>query len=234
MNFGYASDTETGKTIDLDKKFEVERFSYQLYDFVCTGFNTISNYAGKNVLEIGCGRGGGLGYIMKKFNPSSALGIDYSITNTNFCKRNYSMPGLTFSWGDGEKLPIKNESVDIVICIETSHCFGNLRLVLSEVQRILKKDGSFFLADFVCAVDLNDYEENFNGFISLKEKKDISENVLAALRLDSERRAETIDKKASFMFKKILKRFAAIQGSVVYNQLEAGDTLYMGYHFTNN
>lgn len=231
MNCGYAADTETGKTIELEPDEENERFSFQLYYYICTGFKSIENYEGKHVVEIGCGRGGGLMFILKHLKPKSALGIDYSRRNLDFCKKNYNDKDLSFSWGDSENLPIKSGSIDYVICIDSSHCFGNLKVSFSEIERILKKNGHFFLSDFIGTADRDDYEDNFEGFLRLVEKKDISENVLISLRLDTKRKVDLIEKHAPFGLQRGLKRFAVVEGSVLYNQLEAGDTLYMAYHF---
>ena len=217
----------------MDKFYESEKFSYQLYHYIATGFRSIENYQGKHVLEIGSGRGGGLAFIVQYLKPVSALGIDFSRQQINFCKKNYKIEGLNYSWGDAENLPLKSESVDYIICIESSHCFGNFRTNLSEVKRVLKKGGHYFLADFLSATDRVEYEESFENLFTLVEKKDISENVLASLRIDSKRKIELINK-APYWLRRGLKRFAGIEGSTIYNQMEAGDTVYMAYHFINN
>ena len=234
MNCGYAVDTESGKTIELDREFEDERFNYQLYHYVCTGFKSIEDYEGKHVAEIGSGRGGGLSFILKYLRPKSALGIDFSRQHFNFCKKHYDCKNLNFSWGDAENLPIKSESIDYVVCIDASHCFGNLKACLSEIDRILKKGGRFFLADFVSTADRDEYEDNFDGFLRLVEKKDISENVLMSLRLDTRRKVELIERVVPLMLRRGMKRFAAIEGSTLYNQIEAGDAVYIAYHFVKD
>lgn len=234
MNLGYALDAESGTMGKIDKDYEFEQFSYQLYYYVCTGFEKILNYNGKHVLEIGSGRGGGLDFIMKTMKPVSGIGLDYSIQNINFCKRIYQTEGLTFTLGDAEVLPMKNESVDYILCIESSHCFGSFKVFLNEVKRVLKPKGHFFLADFLANGDRSEYEESFHGFLELVDQKNMTEKVLIALRLDSKRREDLIQKKAPFVLRKLLRRFAGIQGSAIYDQLEAGDTVYTGYHFIKN
>jgi cyclopropane fatty-acyl-phospholipid synthase-like methyltransferase len=57
---------------------EAERFSYQLYHLVASGFKTLNNLAGLHVLEVGSGRGGGLCYVFRYLKPASAFGVDYS------------------------------------------------------------------------------------------------------------------------------------------------------------
>lgn len=43
-------------------------------------FGGVNNMNGLNILETGCGRGGGLHYIARELNPQSAVGIDISKT----------------------------------------------------------------------------------------------------------------------------------------------------------
>lgn len=40
--------------------------------------NKNKNLKGQNVLEVGCGRGGGLSYISRYLTPNLCIGIDYS------------------------------------------------------------------------------------------------------------------------------------------------------------
>lgn len=40
------------------------------------------------------------------------------------------------------------KSADIVINVESSHCYGNFEKFTESVKKILKDDGSFVLTDF--------------------------------------------------------------------------------------
>lgn len=230
MNLGYASYTESGKTLELSEDLENERFAYQLYEFLFTGFIEIK---GKNVLvDVGCGRGAGLKFLHVKHQIDKSIGLDFSSKNVQFCKKYNSLSGIQFVLADAEKMPLEDCSVDIVICVESSHCFGNFKGVLGEIERILKPKGVFLLADFVGNADKEEYEENFKNFLKLESRKDVSENVLTALKLDTARRVELIEKRAPFLLQRLMMRVAGIEGSTIYNQLEAGDTIYVAYHFT--
>lgn len=57
-------------------KFDALRF--QLYNFIVMRFGGVNNLNGLNLLETGCGRGGGLHYLARELNPQSAVGIDIS------------------------------------------------------------------------------------------------------------------------------------------------------------
>jgi len=45
---------------------------------------------GLSVIEIGCGRGGGLNYITNHLLPKQVIGVDISGSQINFCKNLYS------------------------------------------------------------------------------------------------------------------------------------------------
>lgn len=49
-----------------------------MYDMAICTLAGISNMTGKNLIEVGCGRGGCLKYITDKLKPKQAIGIDFS------------------------------------------------------------------------------------------------------------------------------------------------------------
>jgi cyclopropane fatty-acyl-phospholipid synthase-like methyltransferase len=56
-----------------------------------------------DVLEIGCGRGGGLNYVSQYLEPKSLIGIDFSGEQAKFCSNNYSSnEKMNFYQGDAE------------------------------------------------------------------------------------------------------------------------------------
>ena len=229
INYGYASYTESGQTLNLPQEMKPEQFSYQLYDYIFTSLSTIAK--GKTVLDLCCGRGAGLSYLHKTYENDKSIGVDFCNKNIKACKKLHKSNSIQFILADAEKLPLANESVDVIICIEASHCFGNFKGVLSEVERVLRKKGIFLLADFVGNSDKDEYESNFRNFLKLVDKKDISENVLTALKLDTERRLRLIERKVPFLLQRLMYRVSGVEGSSIYNQLEAGDTLYLAYCF---
>jgi cyclopropane fatty-acyl-phospholipid synthase-like methyltransferase len=44
---------------------------------------------GKTLVEIGCGRGGGLNYVVQELKPEKTFGIDISEANIQFCKKTF-------------------------------------------------------------------------------------------------------------------------------------------------
>src|SRR5680860_501301 len=92
MNYGY-SDKE--QEIPMDEQNEPNRYSIQLYHHLVSA-TEIKN---KNIVEIGCGRGGGLSYITKIFSPASAIGVDLNKLAISFCNRHYTLDSLSFLHG---------------------------------------------------------------------------------------------------------------------------------------
>ena len=76
--------------------------------------------------QVGSGRGGGASYIARYLNPASMLGVDYSKSAVKLCSRIHSVPSLTFKQGDAESLPCADKSFDIVLNVESSHCYGSM------------------------------------------------------------------------------------------------------------
>jgi cyclopropane fatty-acyl-phospholipid synthase-like methyltransferase len=56
-----------------------------MYHLVATG----TEIKGKDILEVGCGRGGSLSYINRAFAPNSAIGIDLNKKAIKFCNKKY-------------------------------------------------------------------------------------------------------------------------------------------------
>ena len=47
-----------------------------------------------------------------------------------------------------ESLPLGDASVDVLVNVESSHCYGNFQKFIAEVHRVLKVGGVFLFADF--------------------------------------------------------------------------------------
>lgn len=100
------------------------------------------------ILDVGCGRGGGLNLLYSKIGCLSATGIDITPENISFCKKTHS-DKINFLVGDAEQLEFDDNSFDIVFNIESAHCYPNFDKFLSEVVRVLKPGGKFLFTDAV-------------------------------------------------------------------------------------
>ncbi len=114
MNYGYAEPEGATGSFDLKPDDEAERYPIALYRHVAT----LAPIAGRDVLEIGSGRGGGASYIARYLKPRRMVGIDLSGKAVAFSNRRHVIDNLHFRQGDAERLPFDDQSFDAVINVE--------------------------------------------------------------------------------------------------------------------
>lgn len=78
-------------------------------------------------MDLCCGRGGGLAFLSKYYEPSEAVGIDNSSHQIATAQDKYSiLDNLKYLHGDVEGLSqiadLKGKQFDLVTCIEGYHC----------------------------------------------------------------------------------------------------------------
>ena len=142
INYGYEEDPPMG--LELDASDEPNRFPIQLYHATAT---QAGHLAGKRVLEVGCGHGGGASYLTRTHHPASYTGLDLNPAGIAFCSKRHPLPNLEFVHGNAEDLPFPDESFDALINVESSHCYPQFRVFLAEVARVLCPGGHFLYAD---------------------------------------------------------------------------------------
>lgn len=101
----------------------------------------------KVVLEIGCGAGGGAAFIARNYRTKSVTAIDLLPVNIAEAEARGPVPGLRFAVGDATSLEFPDNSFDVVVNIESSHCYSSIEKFFSEVKRVLKPGGVFLFAD---------------------------------------------------------------------------------------
>ncbi|SON63805.1 Phthiotriol/phenolphthiotriol dimycocerosates methyltransferase [Mycobacterium simulans] len=141
FNFGYEEDPPMA--LPLDPSDEPNRYCIQLYHQTASQVDL----AGKKVLEVSCGAGGGASYIARNLGPASYTGLDLNPASINLCRERHKVPGLDFVQGDAQDLPFPDETFDAVINVEASHQYPDFRGFLAEVTRVLRPGGHFLYAD---------------------------------------------------------------------------------------
>lgn len=138
-------------------------------------------------------------FFFETYHPQSYLGIDYAKASIDFCNRvHHSENGLRFEVGRAEQLPVPDCSKDIVINVESSHCYTSPGSFFKEVHRILRPGGMFLFADIRGEGVANNYqtvfmlEDQFKSLedMSLIDRTNITKNVMRALELAGEAEAE--------------------------------------------
>jgi len=224
MNYGFDYDDKS-KEPPLGNEDEEYRYCIQLYH------HTVEKLAvqDKTVLEVGSGRGGGTSYIARYLNPEKITGIDYSKDAITLCNRIHNENNLEFIEGDASDIPMEDNSQDIVINVESSHCYPSIPQFLSEVKRVLKPGGLFAWTDVCPTQAIDDYEEAFNrcGMKTI-DYYQITDNVLRALDAEkiNEVKNEIISKSTPFYLKGIIKDFSGLKDTAIYNTLRNGRTKY--------
>lgn len=223
MNYGYH---DLDNEIQLEEKYESNRFSIQLYHHLASE----TELENKDIVEIGCGRGGGLNYITKKFSPASARGVDLDKQAVTFCNCYYDLDCLEFSQGDAQNLDLEDNSCDVVINVESSHRYPDMAAFLAEVSRILRSNGHFLFTDFRHDYEFEAMKKDLDkcGLVMLKEEF-INKEVVTALKMDTERKEELVQKLAPKFLSKFALDFAGAVGSPTYNQMLSNEYLYFSY-----
>ncbi|MFQ6029913.1 MAG: class I SAM-dependent methyltransferase, partial [Dehalococcoidia bacterium] len=185
MNYGFAwpeSRADASNSSETDS--EVRRKA--LYRQISGGISPPEwDWSQKDILEVGSGRGGGADYLSVRLEPRTYQGVDLSSKAVRFCQERYFRPGLRFSQGNAESLAFADQSFDVVINLESSHCYPRMPKFLEEVSRVLRPQGYLLLADFRRKEGMTRLQEHLrdSGLVEIS-REDITANVLAALRLD--------------------------------------------------
>lgn len=213
MNYGFAALGSPARPLHLETEDEEDRYCIQLYDHVLGD----ADLRGLDVLEVGCGRGGGASFISRYRRPRSMIGVDLSSSNITFCRRRHALPGLRFVPGDAESLPFADNAFDAVLNVESSHCYPSMPRFLGEVRRVLRPNGSFFFADHRGKEDVATLRQALEASgLTWQREESITGNVLQALRLDSPRKRGLIKERLPWLWWGLVQVFAGIQGTSIY------------------
>jgi SAM-dependent methyltransferase len=220
MNYGYRPD---GEPFELLPEDEPDRAFVGLYVQAMDGLET----SGARVLEVGSGRGGGASYIARYLQPLSVMGLDYSAVTVRRARElNSGVPRLSFERGDAEHLPFPDASFDIVVNIESSHCYSDMVAFTTEVARVLRPGGMFTFADLRSAVLIPDLDKILTASgLEVVEERNLAPGVIAALDAAEDRKRARISK-APFM-KRFMAEFSGTRGSVLYAGISSGDVAYV-------
>jgi ubiquinone/menaquinone biosynthesis C-methylase UbiE len=113
---------------------------------------------GKTVLDVGCGTGVLLPHLLKKVKENGVLfALDFSWNMIIKAKKNKSKKGIHFVNAQVEALPIKDETIDYVTCLDTFAHVSDQKNAVGEMSRTLKKGGQLFIAHTLGKKELAEY-----------------------------------------------------------------------------
>lgn len=224
LNYGFETEPPLG--LPLSPADEPNRICIQLYHHV----GTQVELAGKHVLEVSCGHGGGASYLARTQRPATYTGIDLNPHGIRLCEQRHKVEGLSFFRGDAEALPFASETVDVVINVEASHCYGQFPQFLNEVARVLRPGGYFLYADFRFNSELAEWELALaRSPFELVKAQVISAEVLRGLDRNAARSQDLVTRRLPKWLHSLGRDFAGIPGSQVYNALQRGQVVYHSY-----
>jgi ubiquinone/menaquinone biosynthesis C-methylase UbiE len=224
LNYGYEDADHAAFEDGLDDNHRLRSYSVRLYHHVLEALEP----AGKDLLEVGCGRGGGSAYAMSSMAPRSVTGVDLSPVAISFCKKTHDAPGLTFLAGDAQDLPLAAESVDGVFNVESSHCYPSMDDFLAEVFRVLRPGGRFAWVDArprsgVAALDAAVRRSGLEEIAAV----DITPRVLQALDSTSDVKEDMVRDTVPPPFRPLARYGLAVRGTLMYQAFERGDLVYL-------
>jgi len=143
---------------------------------------------GKAALEIGCGRGGNCLYLSHYSPAAQVVGVDLCAANLALARENPDLREVAFVAGDAQQLPMRDSSFDVVLNLESAHCYDTFGDFIAEVARVLRKSGVFCFADMwdvdVLELDWAARERALkNSSLEITAEENISEEVFQAMSI---------------------------------------------------
>ena len=221
MNYGF---TDADQPV-LDEEDERDRLFIQLYHMNIRDIEL----EGRQVLEVGSGRGGGADWIARTYSPSRLTAVDYSAHAVQLCQRLYAgQDNLHFSKANAMALPYDDASFDVVYNVESSHCYGDMAAFVGEAHRVLRPGGMFAWTDFRDESGMVEVHDIFlaAGF-GIVEHSEVTAEVLEALDEVSDDKQARIRNATSPAIRRSFETFAGVRGTPVYESFRNGS---LGYH----
>jgi ubiquinone/menaquinone biosynthesis C-methylase UbiE len=219
LNYGFSSEPEDS----VLSRDEPEFYCLRLYEHTLRG----TPLAATEVLEVSCGRGGGASFVARTYQPNRLVGVDMSSENVRLA-RDRAGRGLEFRVGNAERLDFADASFDVVLNIESSHLYDDRTRFFAEAFRVLRPGGHFLYTDG-CWADDDCSEDLLAAGFDLLERREITTNVLRALRRDSQRREAIFDALEDRSLREQYKDWGGVVGYRAYRRFEAGQTRYFSH-----
>lgn len=137
-NAGYAVETPGLGTFDQHQKDLVWRL---IGDTPITEDST--------VIDVGCGIGGPSEWIFERYRPARLIGIEFCNTSVRTADRRWHgrMPRPFFLNGDAQRIPLADESADVVFNLESALHYPDKEAFIHECRRVLRPGGYLCLGD---------------------------------------------------------------------------------------
>jgi len=106
-----------------------------------------------NIVDLGCGTGYFLSSLQAKYPKANLTGFDLSEDMIRYARQSHPQQSehnkTTWLVGDGESLPFKSGSIDLIFSSLAIQWCGSLSGLLNEIQRVLSDKGVFVFSSLV-------------------------------------------------------------------------------------
>ncbi|KZS60527.1 phthiotriol/phenolphthiotriol dimycocerosates methyltransferase [Mycobacterium ostraviense] len=229
INWAYEEDPPMA--LPLEESDEPNRAHINLYHRTATQ----ADLKGKRVLEVSCGHGGGASYLTRTLQPASYTALDLNPAGIRLCQKRHHLPGLDFVRGDAENLPFDDESFDVVLNVEASHCYPHFRRFLAEVVRVLRPGGYFAYADLRPSNEIPDWEADLaDAALRQLSQREINAEVLRGIERNSQKSRELVERHLPAFLRFAGREYIGVQGTQLSRYLESGDISYRMYCFVKD
>lgn len=125
---------------------------------------------GHIVLDLGSGAGMDAFLAARRVgNSGKVIGVDFTPEMIKKAERNAKENGITnveFRYGDIEKLPVDDDSIDIILSNCVINLVPNKLNVFKEAYRVLKDNGKMYISDMVLLEELTEEQRNDKDLIT--------------------------------------------------------------------
>ena len=222
FNYGYAPCDDA-----VAELWPNEPHQIQLYAEVAKAVQGAARAPGPaRLLEVCCGRGGGLAYLNATLSPQATIGIDRSLTAIRH--RRNDAAAIAHVQGHALHLPLPKASIDLAVNVEALADLPKLPF-LAEICRVLAAIGIFAVADTMP----HGPEACHLGLIGLGRKsglevisfRDITTNVCEACRIDDQRRSELVNRLPRYL-RRIAREWVSLPGTTRFGQFARKERCY--------
>ena len=224
LNYGYWP--PEGETIKLEPQDEANRPAIQLYHHAASSWDL----AGKDVLEVSCGHGGGASFVKRYHHPRTYTAIDQNSKAIEYNRKTHGALGIDFHIGDAQALDFPAGHFDAVLNVEASHCYPRQEAFFKSVYSVLRKGGRLLYADFRLFADVAQLDKDIvDAGFQVESKIDITSHVLGALNRTSQHYRELLHRLTPRILHPVMETFAAVEGSGMYNSFVNRERIYFSY-----
>lgn len=94
--------------------------------------------------------GTGTGFLLRRLSRNTnanLVGLDISSAMLRSAKMQSVTDKLNYVQADGEHLPLKSASINVITCMGSLHHMPNIEKAVSEIRRVLKYEGRFIFSE---------------------------------------------------------------------------------------